>query len=112
MRPLEPDPVRRMAGAGLIAVGVLMVVFSGLCSLILGVSTFSARPYNGDWLGAIGAMVAMLGLFSGIPIVIGVMTARAGVRILRPKSAKVSSGPAQLERIDEPERGNGDGDLT
>jgi hypothetical protein len=59
------DPVGRLFGALLMAVGVLMMTLCGLCSLVFLVSVL------GSGGGDAGGMLALALIFGGVPIAVG-----------------------------------------
>ena len=59
------DPVARLFGALLMAVGVLMMTLCGLCSLVFVIST------AGSGGGEAGGMLLLVLVIGGVPIAIG-----------------------------------------
>ena len=59
------DPVARLFGALLMAVGVLMMALCGLCSLAVLASV------AGSGQGAQGGMLLLVLIFGGVPIGVG-----------------------------------------
>jgi hypothetical protein len=77
----EPDgsTVRRFFGAALIAVGVLMIAFAGMCSavslwLLLAFMGQGHTAGPGDFLGVLG----IVALFGVPPIIVGYVLYRIG----------------------------------
>ena len=75
-------PASWFFGAALMAIGAMMVVLCGICSLgffssIAGISSHSAT--------SIGGGVLMIAIFGGIPIAIGVGLFLVGLGLCRQK---------------------------
>ena len=77
MTEADRDPVRRFAGYGLVTVGGLMAALAGLCG---GAMLLSSFPMG---LRGVGAVLVPLMLGSGIPVLIGVLALRSGLRAAR-----------------------------
>lgn len=84
----EPEPVQKLFGAALMAIGGLIAALSGACTLlVIGVTLFSMvqNPANlelmltGVFSGAL--VVAIVG---GTPIVVGILIFRWGWGLYRP----------------------------
>jgi hypothetical protein len=87
--PDAHDPVERFIASALIAVGALILGLSGLCTGALAVNVLtsvvrSANGFGGDPLAGVFGFVLMLGLFGGVPMLIGALLLRWGLRLLRP----------------------------
>jgi hypothetical protein len=75
------DPVARLFGALLMAVGVLMMTLCGLCSLVFVIST--AGGGSGSEAGGMLLLVLVIG---GVPIAIGFGIFWLGRWLWRPKA--------------------------
>ena len=73
------DPVARLFGALLMAVGVLMMALCGLCSLVFVIST------AGGGGGETGGMLLLVLVIGGVPIAIGFGIFWLGRWLRRPK---------------------------
>lgn len=89
--PSEPTAAARFFGLMLMAVGGLMALLSGLCSLAMIASTFAsvfrlgAQPHMGNlWLGLV-MMVPVIVIFGGVPTAAGVVTFIVGRNLWRPR---------------------------
>lgn len=71
----KPGQTDRFIGAALIAVGSLIAVLCGLCSLVF----FTQVGSGGNHLG----MLAVIAVFGGVPAAIGGLLIYAGVRLRR-----------------------------
>ena len=71
----EPSPVRRFFGAALMAVGVLIMLLSGLCSagtiVVMVTSLLGSPPQNSQLLQYIGGSLVMVLNWGGIPFAVG-----------------------------------------
>ncbi|SFK15881.1 hypothetical protein [Caulobacter sp. UNC279MFTsu5.1] len=74
------DPVGRLFGALLMAVGALMMALCGLCSLAFIVSMV------GSGGGDLGGMLLLALVFGGVPIGVGFGIFWLGRRLRRPKA--------------------------
>jgi hypothetical protein len=71
--PQSGRPASWFFGAALMALGALMVVLSGLCSLVAFVSFAGSTSHSGGNLGpALIGSGMTLAVFGGIPIAVGV----------------------------------------
>jgi len=84
-QPAGRDPVVTFAGFGLAAVGGLILGLSGLCTLATVAAT--AGGSLSGWTDLLG-VAFFLGLFGGVPMVVGYMTLRWGRRLLREASSQ------------------------
>lgn len=76
----RPDPVARLFGALLMAVGALMMALCGLCSLIFVISM------AGGGGGEAGGMLLLALVIGGVPIAIGFGLFWLGRWLWRPKA--------------------------
>jgi hypothetical protein len=74
------DPVARLFGALLMAVGALMMALCGLCSLVFVLST------AGSGGGETGGMLLLVLVIGGVPIAIGFGIFWLGRWLRRPKA--------------------------
>jgi hypothetical protein len=85
--PPQPTPVERFFGWLLVAVGGLMALLCGACTLTFwGVSFFGAIGGQPDALGAMAGLFVMVAIIGGLPTVGGVVLVWAGWRIVHPKT--------------------------
>ena len=82
-QPRQPSQTAVFFGWLLMAVGGLIALTAGACSLLFLVSMGTA----GSWDGLSGLLLLML-IFGGVPILIGVGLIYAGRRISRPRITK------------------------
>lgn len=82
----RPDPVTRWAGAGMAAVGGLMLTLSGLCSLAVVVGSAGAG------VGGLLSGLLAAAMFGGLPMAAGFYAARRGLRAWR--------SPPDADRVD------------
>lgn len=88
----EPeDPERRFLGAGLIAVGGLMVVLCGGCTLYFLGSLDWAVKTGEPGAGAAPFIAACALFFGGAPTIIGVLILRRG--LVRRRAARPPPSP-------------------
>jgi len=79
------DPSRRLFAALLIAIGVLIVTLSGLCSLaalVILVGSAAQQP-SSDYLQGLGQLLVFFLVFGGTPIAAGSALIYAGLRVGR-----------------------------
>lgn len=65
--------MKRLFGGLLLAAGILIMLTSGLCTLVVGVSTFAQDP----------SMIILAALFGGVPFAIGFGLYKWGRWLLR-----------------------------
>jgi hypothetical protein len=85
--PPGKHPPSRFFGALLMAVGALIVVLCGLCSIAYVVSNPGISPNSGSGSGAqlyfLPGDELLVGIVGGVPIALGVVTFVVGVRLFR-----------------------------
>ncbi len=73
----DRDPIVRLFGAFLMAVGGLMAALCGLCSLAFVMGTVA----SGTGLDAMGGMLVLVLVLGGLPVGLGLLIFYAGRRL-------------------------------
>ena len=93
-----PDPAlapeRRFIGYALAAVGGLMLGLAGLCSAGVLIATVASIGGSSFRIEDLFGMLLLVGGFGGIPMVIGFLVLRWGLRLTRAPRPSRSEGEA------------------
>ncbi|MDZ4364488.1 hypothetical protein [Brevundimonas sp.] len=100
--PLPRSPLIRFLAWLLMAVGVLIALTAGACSLIFMVIFLPAGTSN--YFGDLGDMILLLLTVGGIPLLIGLALFFGGLRLSRPSRTRTPTNSVR-ERDDEPTTG-------
>jgi hypothetical protein len=97
--PARPDVGSRLVGWLLIALGGLMVLLCGGCTLIMwGVGVFAMIDQPGaEAASAAAGMFTMSAVIGGVPTAAGAVLVWAGYRILRPKGSSAKATAKTFE---------------
>lgn len=96
------SPVVQFLGWLLVAVGVLIALTAGACSLIFMVVFLPAGTSN--YFGDLGDMILLLLTVGGVPLLIGLALFFGGLRLSRPSRTRTPTNSV-TERDDEPTTG-------